>query len=65
MPKVLLFGTSGNPPTGRDGHTGMIEYFVSLGGSVVNATLMILELTLQNFTRSSSGYQYGLIKRWA
>ena len=57
MPKVLLFGTSGNPPTGRDGHTGMIEYFVSLGGSVVNATLMILELTLQNFTRSSSGYQ--------
>ncbi|CAM9353715.1 unnamed protein product, partial [Hapterophycus canaliculatus] len=31
MPKVLLFGTSGNPPTGRDGHSGMIEYFVNLG----------------------------------
>lgn len=31
MPKVLLFGTSGNPPTGRDGHSGIIEYFVSLG----------------------------------
>lgn len=31
MPKVLLFGTSGNPPTGRDGHSGMVEYFVNLG----------------------------------
>lgn len=32
MTKVLLFGMSGNPPTGRDGHSGMVEYFVSLGG---------------------------------
>ncbi|CAM9170041.1 unnamed protein product [Ectocarpus sp. 12 AP-2014] len=30
MQKVLLFGLSGNPPTGRDGHGGMIEYFVNL-----------------------------------
>lgn len=30
MRKVLLFGTSGNPPTGPDGHSGIVEYFVSL-----------------------------------
>ncbi|CAN0406703.1 unnamed protein product [Ascophyllum nodosum] len=28
--KVLLFGTSGNPPTGRDGHSGIVDYFVNL-----------------------------------
>ncbi|CAM9199804.1 unnamed protein product, partial [Phaeothamnion confervicola] len=30
--KVLLFGLSGNPPTGRGGHSGIVEYFVSQGG---------------------------------
>lgn len=33
MRQVLLFGTSGNPPTGRDGHSGMVDYFVTLGVS--------------------------------
>lgn len=33
MPRILLFGTSGNPPTGRDGHSGMVDYFVTLGVS--------------------------------
>ncbi|CAM9838918.1 unnamed protein product, partial [Choristocarpus tenellus] len=28
---VLLFGTSGNPPTGRSGHSGVVEYFVDTG----------------------------------
>lgn len=32
--KVLLFGTSGNPPTGSDGHSGIVEYFVSLSKSI-------------------------------
>eukprot|EP00752_Nemacystus_decipiens_P007637 g6826.t1 len=31
MRQVLLFGTSGNPPTGRDGHSGIVDYFVTLG----------------------------------
>lgn len=31
MRKILLFGTSGNPPTGRDGHSGIVDYFVTLG----------------------------------
>lgn len=31
MRQILLFGTSGNPPTGRDGHSGIIDYFVTLG----------------------------------
>lgn len=29
--KVLLFGLSGNPPTGKDGHAGIVEYLVGLG----------------------------------
>lgn len=37
MLQVLLFGTSGNPPTGRDGHSGMVDYFVSLGVSQSDA----------------------------
>lgn len=31
MARILLFGTSANPPTGRDGHSGIIDYFVGLG----------------------------------
>lgn len=31
MRQILLFGTSGNPPTGRDGHSGIVDYFVTLG----------------------------------
>ncbi|KAG5189845.1 hypothetical protein JKP88DRAFT_271566 [Tribonema minus] len=29
--KVLLFGTSGNPPTGRGGHGGIVHYFCESG----------------------------------
>jgi len=40
--KVLLFGTSGNPPTGRDGHSGMIEYFVTLGNPCLAGTYTLV-----------------------
>lgn len=36
MRNVLLFGTSGNPPTGRDGHSGIVDYFASLGVCVLH-----------------------------
>jgi nicotinate (nicotinamide) nucleotide adenylyltransferase len=29
--RVVLFGTSGNPPTGRGGHSGIIEFLMTLG----------------------------------
>ena len=38
--KVLLFGTSGNPPTGRDGHSGIVDYFVNLGESEGDEVLL-------------------------
>lgn len=41
MPQVLLFGTSGNPPTGRDGHSGMVDYFVALVESPHAAMLCV------------------------
>ena len=31
--KVLLFGTSANPPTDRNGHSGIVDYFAHLGES--------------------------------
>jgi hypothetical protein len=29
--QVLLFGTSGNPPTGSGGHGGIVQYFSKTG----------------------------------